>query len=562
MPEHIATPRVDFFDAGLKSPKIHIRRPPPGIKHWFEGIEDDTVSMHSEPQGRASTSSMRPTSKTNRDTFLSTSTGATANGPFELAAHGSPLEPRDYVVDSYGYLRQRTNTMGSTPTRDRNVRPFSSRSHSSGATMIGPVRGRSSIPTRHANMPDSINRDQSVLILSETDESDDDELDQEDMFEGTLPGMQYDRTMTNVLYGGPESHIKIDNKLLTVARATQNGGRRLHNVPDLVSTTSIEDGSQYSDDHSPRTSLLSDLRPISFRSEYRPVSFKSEDRPISFQTLDDTEQHAWLTSPSVSQVTPVRDLTRDLSVYLADEYLEKTYPQQNQGRGHSPQPQRVMVVTDEEATLLANMRRQRAEREKRKVSDEIDRRHASLELERRTSPVTVAEEEDSSTPRGSDRIEGVSAPVTDAASEAAPSSPHLPSKPSKSPKSAADVTSVWQDVQHWRKPLQRLSIQKRPSLSSLETAPPFVTSHFSPDSPLSLRSKPSTQHQRTGSAERPRADSNLLPDGSSGHKRRSMSLGDALRQRDSVDVKADVMAAWNDLGGWRRSMLSNYSVVS
>lgn len=560
--DDILTPRVNGFDVDdeeYQSPKIHVRRPPPGIQHWFDGVEDDdTASVQSEPEGRPSMSPSRSLSK-NRDTFLSISTNVTQNFAPEVVTCDSPLEHQDY------FSRHRTDTITSTSTQQA-ARPNTRRSHSSAATLKHSTQRKHQTSCHHHHLPESINKGQSVLVLSETEDSDDDEDDHAK----ELTGGRHGRTSFD---DGSES---IDHKQIypgrlnrgrvRLPRDTDYHGKKLHNVPDLVSTTSIEDGSQQTDDdHSPRTSLLSDLRPISFRSEYRPISFKTEhDRPISIQTYESDEHQAWLASESSSQITPPPDLS-----YLTDQYLSVDGSRPTP-RSRSPQPQRLMVVTDEEATLLANMRRRRAEMARSMASGQDAAPRPATALPTTTTFPHTRTRPHGHSQSGKGDEHPTFSPAMSLASEAACLSP-LPEGPRRKP-STDTVTRVWEDVQRWRKHGPTLQVQqsarRRPSLPVIMTAPATTQrlSHFSSDSEgaspaLSPRSRPAAG-PRMRSETVIRREQGLGRAGDAEQNRRSRSFADALKKRETGnDVKADVLAAWGDLGGWRRSVMSVESGV-
>ena len=569
--DEVLTPRLnglDIEDVEYQSPKIHIRKPPPGIQHWFDGVEDDAASVRLEPEGRPNMSPIKSLSKDNRDTFLSMSSAMTQPVAKEIAPEvlmdESPLEhPSEYFTE-----RRRGDTVTSTLTQ-RPIRSHSQRSHSSGVTMKTPAFAKYQTMYRPGHLPDSINKEQSVLVLSEIEESDADDERSTGQKDYDLGRTSLDDASDSDACGQLHPGWRIEERRLT-PRDGDCHEKKFHNVPDLVSTTSIDEGSQQTDDdHSPRTSLLSDMRPLSFRSEYRPISFKSEDRSVSIHPYEtDGEQQAWLASPTSSQVIP----PTDLSHYLTDNYLNESRPQ-TMFRNRPSGAQRLMVVTNEEANLLANMRRRRAEMAMRAANPcPVPR------------PLTAASRPSIAQPSSPPRRPAIPrdtirqttihvssfSPAASVASEAAMLSPCAvasPTPPPPQPKhlSTETVTHAWQDVQQWRKQgittSPRPNTYRRPSLPHIETAPPNMTSHFS----MSSSSPEEPRRTRPVLGQRLRSETARRGKGE-GHKNRSRSLGDALRKREEKeglsDVKADVLAAWGELGGWRRSGMSAESQVT
>ena len=563
---------LDLNGSGFQSPKIHIRKPPPGIQYWFDGVEDDdTALIKSDPDG------FLP--DRNRDTFLSTSTDQSrhsAQAPVpprtqsEPLAADSALEQMDYFSMSTASTRPRTSTVTASPKAHSHRRS----SISTICDMDKPLVAASCV---REQLPASIDRGQSVLVLSETDESEDDDV------RSTQRRISLDEiTMSSFRNVTQAESPEEENP--GRQHHTNHVVKRFNSVPDLISATSIEEGSQMSvDDHSPRTSLLSDLRPISFRSEYRPLSFKIADRPISIQTFESDDPNAWLASPTatLSGVTS----PPDFSQYSSESCAPVSRSQSTQRRCPSAKPQRVMAVTDEEARLLSCMRRRRVEMEQGKPNphngEDGQRQPCHSDHSTCSRPPTAnrqscgdstnRKESSSDIFEADDDVSLLSAKIGMVRKAALLSSCSARPKDERRP-STDTVARVWEDVQQWRKrpltpPPRDACPQRRPSSHTIESATDktstYVRSRFSIDSSsFSPRSGATLSRQvtnetaikaeaSTGLGDRPP----VLPRNDYGQ-----SLGEALRERDMTDVQADVLAAWNDLGGWRRSMMSGNSV--
>ena len=579
---------LDVDDGGFPSPKIHVRKPPPGIKHWFDGVDDgDSASLWSDPEGRPSLSSDASLPRRYRDTFLSISTGRSPS-PASTALstpvndESPPAKLETFTLTGRS-TRRRIDTGTVSPTDPfTKSRLVPKRSHSSLSTirmLNGRAQHRTSTPPRQRQLPDSIHNGESVLVLSETEDSDGDD--------DAASGSQYQDCVEGISPASPNGVPRSTPQTTHRERLRHVDvlPQRPVRIPEVVSPTSIEERSQISDDHSPRTSLLSDLRTISFRSEYRPFSFKTGDRPISVRTSQMAESYnedndAWLTSPTATTSQATSPIALLSEPFLPMSHAESTQPDPPA----ASKAHRIMIVTDEEARLLASIRRKRAEMRKARVCDHdtlsvnapahIPHSSPSLGHARRPSTANPAGTGSTKAPSTSlvahTKVETPvphhkSAHLEDVLRCRAPLDRHceLP-RPSSS-----TVERIWQDVQGWRKtaPSPNTTRPKRPSLFNIHTEPPALppgvrATYLSPTSSSPKRRLPPTQRMKSDGAIETRLRSTRL-DVVSGRasRRRSQSLGEKLARRDGTDVTADVLAAWGDLGGWRRSAMMCSSPV-
>ncbi|KAL9090635.1 MAG: hypothetical protein Q9159_001882 [Coniocarpon cinnabarinum] len=573
--DHHPGHRTGHSDSTVNSGNVQ-----PAIKYWFDYVDDgDDLSIKSEPEGRPSLSSERSLSKRNRDTFLSISSSVSGSA----TSLSSIDEPDKEISPSHGLkqfsmstplTRKRNNTLEISPVSTlESDRPTSKRSQLSVST-IRNIDGRQRLftptPSRQPQqLPDSINKGESVLVLSETEDSD--EEDGEDRYDDARSELQSKESLQehipSICRDGTPLEADVQVAKRERLRHVGMAAKRLNNAANRVSHTVIDDGSQISDDHSPRTSLLSDLRPISFRSEYRPQSFvRDEPHRLSTLTIPAPEpEPAWLHSPSatVSQLTPS---SSNLPAVLSEPALSLSRPHSARPEHATPKAKRIMVVTDAEARLLSSIRRRRAEMMKQRVQGRTDthtrrqvsKRSASKMRRSRSSFASFVENRNTNAsastaqPSNVTHDDGLLSPISPM--EADPRRP-----------SSGTVNQVWKDVQAWRKqppaePVRNPHRPSRPPLAKLDTDPAIarVQSPMTASSPRSRIAM--AQRMASDGVLRVRPHTTTL-DEELGHgsKRRSQSLGEKLARRDMTDVKADVLAAWGDLGGWRRSTMSPLS---
>lgn len=404
-PLHIQSRQSDH-----SSHKINVRKPPPGIQHWFEGISEEyAVSVKGHSRQSSAEHATKPGDDT-RDTFLSASTPRVASS--EKIGDQKPRTP----LHGRGVLRSPPATSPRHMLRRSKTSPGLRRPESllSSEVVVAsrPASHSKNMSLKRRCLPDAI--EESVLVLSETDESDSESPEQDkapfwmdDGFDGSIQRAS-------------RAEVVVSKSPITV-RSGQKTEKPL--PPIRMSGTIIDDATQMpaelSDDgYSSRTSLLSDLRPLSFRSH------------VSQSTVHPTDE--WDVNVSPTSINfPERAMQR---YFDSDPYAE--LPDLSQRRWDSDGPtHRLMAVTPEEAALLSAMRRKRAQMH----ADYVDRKQRQLAMPKPLHPRSRSAELE--VPRNI-TSPGMMSEVSPMQTTFA-----VPERPG----SKDTVSRLWQDVRDWRK---------------------------------------------------------------------------------------------------------------
>lgn len=588
------TPRINAVghtQMDMDSPKINVRRPPPGIQHWFDGYAEEGSPLLENDTPSSPESPMHIKSKRarTRDTFLSMSSqiDTAKSDPAQPHSQEESLKglglsgiPKHRVQRSKSDFAEQVPALLVEPPR-----PKSQRSRSSTAALQQSIRRRRQLSARQDCLPQSITKGQSILILSGNDDSEGDQSGDErsDQVTGTVSPSAYPDPSTHET---ALANVMLPTSPTGIRRSRETDRKPSLQVPDNVTSitsTDIDDSSQATsmDNHSPRTTLLSESRPISYADDF------PDSRPIS--SVDFPEP--WLASPTMSVISPPMASLIPSTIYPpspGSEISASTHRNpsiRRQGPTHH-----LMAVTAEEAQLLENIRRTRAQlaaqSHTHRLADGSSSRPATASTRESRDRSRSAGAESADTTR---QIVTISEPpLSEPKSSPKPSLLSPPFSPLASPPlsirpTSNTVTQVWEDVQAWRKHEEgtpnldtlfggALSspgpLRPRASTSYSRTAPPIkYLSHFSPDTDsttqiMSPRSA-GPGDGRPGLKKYSWSDGFAVPKvGSSASEgwRRSRSMGECSPR---LDVAEDVLAAWNDLGGWKRkSFMSGMSVVS
>ena len=375
--------------ADAMSPKINVRRPPQGIKHWFDGVGEDPPDVDyfsvprpslEEPQ-ELDASEVEDTgarSERPRHTFLSISSSRTARAS-DKPNQNSIAQPQ------YDESTRATDV----PHTWRSISDGAVQSHSSSSTerqypLTATSTRSQSLPEKampsaprpaarhHVAGQDASFQGHSVLVLSDPDDSDD-PLD-----DGTVNYSRY-----NSLGGLTSDGVICDAKMANVYSVQPPHAVRPVGHAHRAAT-SITDGSQPSSestfDHSSLSDLSQDISSedpsdhtpwlssptMSIRSKSPAASscYDDDDLPSRRTYHDSYSQQPQDYNPEHAQ----RKSYKTISMHQTEISGRATPPMERIARAFRDNPTRthkLMAVTSEEAEMLASMRRQRASMERR-----------------------------------------------------------------------------------------------------------------------------------------------------------------------------------------------------
>lgn len=562
------------------SPKVHVKRPLPGIQHWFDGMEA-TNDRHPDyfPENRQNETKKlnvdKPLPHCPRDTFLSMSTARTdsigtenQNGNVKGAQrrNGDPKGVQQHAGDTKAAQSTRppfvaVHPLSSHPVRER-VRPVTSNSNaevksqsSSASTQRRKQSKRRKSPPKREHDANSNFEGHSVLVLSDHEDSDD---------------------------------LVDDESAVTTQVASIDGSIQEANVGTMMSVRSPKSIAN------PSAGLDRPLDPVEYHSSTSAASSSPDSDGGTFQ--DESEgsspvsrcQGPWL-SDSTSSLAPAAQEDDRKPSPTGPEWRDSVSLRQSEVSGRATPPiQRIanafrnnpsrthqlMAVTAEEAQLLATMRARRAAEQTRLYSPGESAQTGSLPRQRPGSSMppgglanrasklhasTVFTDISESIPLAGNTAEEMASdaallsPTRDIRESVAESatprsssgiSDHGHGHAAKRP-STANVDGVWEDVQAWRKHTGA-GLARSKSISRLQHSPRSRDSTGSgsarPVLPKGWNSDPAAHR----TAWHGRGDSG-------GSDARSFSLGFVGDRGSTVagSVKGELLAAWGDLGGLR-----------
>ena len=540
----------------IPSPNMNAKRPPAGMQHWFDGLESADAQPSDYVRENRYTESKRlnvdkPLPQCPRDTFLSMSTARTNS-----VVAGS----RDVNVRSPNLSHQAGTASHQAPSCSNNDRvPPSSSSGNSQAKSSASIRtaARRKQPRRHKSPPkrqhdpDSSFQGHSVLVLSDPEDSDD---------------------------------LMDDDSGITTQVASINGSIHNANIGTMYAVQSPKSI------RAPPAALDSATDAVGYISSTSAASSSPESDGGTFQEGSETSSphsksqgsmsccQPWL-SDSTSSVMPSPQTDdqrpsqpgpewRDsISLRQSDVSGRATPPMQritNAFRDNPTRTHQLMAVTAEEAHLLATMRARRAAEQTKmfpspnSAGEASPRSRAERGISRPSARVSKLHASTVFTDISD------SAPLEEMASDAALLSPARDFRDSvngsATPRvrsnsfgkleragrpSTAVVDCVWEDVQAWRK---HTGLSRSKSISRLQPGKRDSQSSARPAMPKGWNSDPA---QRGSRHRHGRSDSGSV-----------FGLDTGTFSMGNVDgsVAGDVLAAWGDLGGLKRSDLPRSAV--
>ncbi|KAI9654443.1 MAG: hypothetical protein M1831_005409 [Alyxoria varia] len=348
----------------MKSPKINVRRPPPGIKHWFDGLADEWADSdealmpetHEAEDIRRELDGFSFSKNQARDTFLSMST-------MYLEQPLNQPSSRNTEDTSKRRTMSLQRPPSGAPTQSDRTGDTSSSESTERQSQISNDTVRHEVDhERRARHPgekasqhsqaSTVFQGHSILVLSDPDDSDDG-ADDEPLheanlaFEGLKPSHIYgQRLIASGSASGQRSFI----------RSSGSSGPQM-----LTATNSFSRQASATD------------------SWQEPSTSPSLFSPRPSTSSGATSSHGpWLSSPSTSLRSPAS--SHDLSIRESNnasifsghqsqvsdqasppmEKIARAFPKADGYGDVSSQTHQLMAVTPEEARLLASMRAKQA----------------------------------------------------------------------------------------------------------------------------------------------------------------------------------------------------------